>query len=404
MNITNQNFIEDNRNILKIIGKNIENSHSLFKSFFTEFKIELNENFSKLYDPLISNKITVNWENRLFYNNYDTELALIVYRILDTIKHDFNNKDIIDCEYFLLNKYLSINRKRTPVHGNFIKLIYYFYINYDTELRNYFLNLESSFDYSLNNFSKRTTIIYIILEIIGLFSFILFFGINIFFLINSNKYIFRNILFIFIDFTHKKNYSFNNKYYNLLIKKKISNYILLLNEFNPKNLEAVKNNSDNNNISDLKFLLNKQTSNDVIKDIIENKKIKKKDINKTKSNILNKQSNNKATLIKYNSNNDSLAVSNNNITSKLKILNEDINNLNLKNLNNISINNSKNNSSNIILNLTSLNTNNKSNKIKNNELKINKITIDKILFKTKITIFHTIKILIIIFIIFANLL
>ena len=177
-----------------------------------DFKIELNEDFTKLYEPLTSNKITVNWENKLFHNDYNSELALIIYRIVDSIKHEFNKNDIQDCENLLLEKYLNIDRKGTPIYGNFIKLVYYFYINYNTKLRPYFLSLEDSFEQSLNNFSTRTIVVYIILEIIALLSFLFFFGINLFFLIYSNKYIFQNILYMFIDFTQTQNYSFNNKY------------------------------------------------------------------------------------------------------------------------------------------------------------------------------------------------
>ena len=81
VNITKQNTLEDNKDVLYLIGKNIEDSHHLFQEYYMDFKIDLNENFSKLYEPLISNKITVNWENQLFYNDYNSELALIVYRI-----------------------------------------------------------------------------------------------------------------------------------------------------------------------------------------------------------------------------------------------------------------------------------------------------------------------------------
>ena len=170
-----------------------------------DFKIELNEDFSLLYEPLISNKITVNWENKLFFNDYNSELALIIYRILDSVNHTFNSDDVKDCHNLLLNNYLNINRKKIPVYGNYIKLINYFYINYEDSIRDYFKRLENSFDESLNNFSIKTTFVYLILEILAIISFLLFFIINEYFLIYSNKYIFQNILYIFIDFTQKKN-------------------------------------------------------------------------------------------------------------------------------------------------------------------------------------------------------
>ena len=179
--ISHQNALEDNKELLLLIGKNVEKSHQLFLRYYMDFKNELDEDFTQLYEPLIANKITVNWESKLYYNDYNSELALILYRLIDSIKHDFNENDIMDCYNLLLGKFLTIDRINTPIYGNFVKLVYYFYVNYNTVLREYFLALEDSFDISLNNFSKKTTVVYIILEIIALLSFIFFFFINQFF-------------------------------------------------------------------------------------------------------------------------------------------------------------------------------------------------------------------------------
>ena len=219
VDLTTKSTLNDNKELLLLIGKNIEESHQSFIKYYMDFKNELDEDFSELYQPLQINKITVNWENALFHNDYNTEVALIVYWIFDSLKYEFNENDSIDCENLLLGKYLNIDRKNTTVNGNFIKLVYYIYYNHDSALRKFFLSLEDSFDKSLKYFSRKTTTIYMILEVIALISFLLFFAINIFFLTNSNDYIFQNILFMFIDFTQINNYSFQNKLNNLLLPK-----------------------------------------------------------------------------------------------------------------------------------------------------------------------------------------
>ena len=459
--IRNESLIDANKYVLHLIGKNIEGSHQLFLRYYMDFKIELNEDFTKLYEPLESNKITVNWENRVFYNDYNSELALIVYRILNSIKHDFDDDDRKDCEILLFGRYLEIDRKRTPVYGDFIKLVYYFYLNYETLLNQYFLSLENSFDQSLNDFSKRTTTVYLILEILALLSFLLFFAINIYFLVTSNKYIFQNILYMFLDFTQNKDYSFNNKIYNILAKKRVSNYILLLNEFTPQNLDALKNDKEFKNYSALNNLNLKSLIEDDINSssaVDENKtknsgKSKKKPKKSNNTSLSKKASaenvvNNNSSLFNQNSNNGLLNYSNNNNLSNLNkgIKNDDIHILNNKELNNM-INNSLNNinnSTNIVLNSSVINSssvnnnnsslistpnlistnnrnrksyemenfskilkndNNKSvyddkvNKEENEELKL---TIDKILFQTKITVLNSIQLIIIIFIIFTT--
>ena len=460
LNISNQHVISDNKDVLHLIGKNIELSHQFFLRYYMDFKIELNEDFSKLYEPLIANKITVNWENKTFHNDYNSELALIIFRILDSITHDFNENDIQDCEILLLDNYLKLDRKETPVNGNFIKLVYYLYYNYDFVLRKYFLSLEDSFFQSLNSFSNQTITVYLILEVIAFISFILFFAINVYFLITSNKYIFQNILFMFIDFSQINEYSFNNKYLNLLVKKRISNYILLLNEFIPKNLEALKNDAEIENTKNdevnLKVILNEENKENISREnnIVQTKKNKKKTKkNKIYDKIGSNESFANASILNMNSQNYLLNNSNNAINNKgLKILNDDIHNLNNRDLINISsntinnMNSPSNNISNYFLNsssiksniaytnslilnsLNSTNNNNdinslerksidnnkKSNKIKKNENEIinesntpkrenedNKLTIEKVLFQTKITMLTSIKLMLIIFIIFT---
>ena len=447
INITNQGVLKDNQDVLYMIGKNIESSHQLFLKYYMDFKIELDEDFSKLYEPLISNKITVNWENRLFHNDYDYELALIVYRILESVNHTFDYNDIIDCETLLLDKYLYIDSKTTPVYGEFIKLIYYFYINYEASLRNYFSSLESSFDISLNNFSRQTTTVYLILELLALLAFILFFFINIYFLVNSNSYIFRHILYLFIDFTQKKEYSFNNKYFNIFALNRLNNYILLLKDFTPNNLDNFRNNKElgylgslkNVNVT-VKFLTNEEaeqknnsefkTQNKQNKPIIKKPK-RSKESSLNISNVLNETKNHSRKdlqelnndNIHYLNNQNLNLISNNNISFSKDYSTNLI--LNSSNNNNSSINNS----SFPLGSINIINSNNNHRKSDEN-LKKNKVvkyeedkdkikfyeikekekenendhlilTCDNILFQTKITVLQSIKLIIIIFIIFA---
>ena len=356
-----------------------------------------------------------------------------MYRILDTVNNKFTDYDIFDCENLLLGKYLNIAREETPVYGSLIKLVYFFYQNYETKIRPFFLNIEKSFDESLNDFSKRTTSILIIIEILGILSFLSFFVINLFFLIISNKYIFQNILYMFMDFTQSKNYSFNNKENNISAKKKISNYILLLKEFSQRNLDSLKYNNDN------KSLLEEDIHDDIINESkINSKRIKNK-FKKNKLVLANMAMNDKkylsnTSLLKFTSDksiinscsnkslkNDSYknlgnnTNNNTNNANKKRKSNEDIHILNNKDLNNISnntiFNNSKNDSTNILLNSSIVSNNdiNNLNNIQENEIKKNKysennfikITIDIILFQTKMAMLYSIKVIIIIFILFT---
>ena len=443
LNISSQHDIIEKQEVLKYLGKNIENSRILFVNSFMDFQIELNEDVTKLYEPFVSNKITVNWENKAFINDYRTKTALILADMYDVVFNDIDDKDKIDSEYLLLERFLKIDKKNTPVNGDFIKLVYYFVYNYETGLFNYFKKLENSFYDSVDQYSKKTQISNVILEIIIMVFFVLFFFINLYFLIQNNKYMFKNILYMFIDFTQDKNYDFNNKFSNLLVKKKVSNYIALLKEFTPQNLDSLKYDKD------IKFVYKEKPSNlNIIND--EEEKIESQD-NKTKiiqvkfkpkkiKNVARLITNKKTENITNKS--SAFKLLTNKLSSKSNnFMKNDIRTLNNRDLNNIStgtinINNSKNNSTNILLDSTNNSLNNNSLisgsvkhtsslKLKQkqgkkidadnsnditmyiDELDITQdddnyeLTIDKIFLKTKISMLKSIKIIVIICIIFT---
>jgi hypothetical protein len=300
LNISSQHDISEKQEVLKFLGKNIENSRILFINAFMEFQIELNEDVTMLYEPFASNKITVNWENKVFVNDYRTKTALILNNMYDVVFSEINDKDGIDCENLLLEHYLDIDRKNTPVNGNFIKLIYYYVFNYETGLFKFFKNLESSFYNSLDRYSRKTKINNYILEIIITLFFLIFFFINLYFLIQNNKYMFKNILYMFIDFTQDKNYDFNNKISNLLVEKKVSNYISLLKEFTPQNLDILKYDKDikyaykekpSQNLEVINSFEEKETPQENKNKVI-NEKLKPKKIKNVTKFIMNKKTEN----------------------------------------------------------------------------------------------------------------
>ena len=260
---------------------------------------------------------------------------------------------------------------------------------------------------------------------------------------------------MFIDFTQDKTYDFNNKITNLLIEKKVKNYISLLKEFTPKNLDLLK--FDN----EVKYIYReKQPQNISIINEEEEEKVNSSPQNKSNKSgfkaktkkiknmtkfIMHKKTANlpdKNSIFKLYSNNYN--EKNNNA-----FLKNDIRTLNNRELNLISnntsttriinISNSRNNSTNVLLDSTmnSLNNNSlisggmnnvkhvssiksrqKQNKTKEednsqsismhiDDLEIYQneedyeLTIDKIFHKTKVSTLKSIKIIIIIFIIFT---
>ena len=243
VNLTDMSSLKENQEILRMLSHNLEEGFHLFYKYYLKYKEGLNENVEELYRQRTINKITINWENEQKMTDYIKEMQIILYMAMDSSENrNYTEGDVSDCEYFLLGKFKNnVDNNITIVNGNLIRLIYYLYSNYDTIFTLFFEELTNSFENSFDKFSDDSMTNFLLLETGGLIIYLLFFLINFYFIYQANKYIFQNILCLFLDFTQKENYSFNNKKDNLLIMKYINNYISLLTEFTPKKLEDLTN-------------------------------------------------------------------------------------------------------------------------------------------------------------------
>ena len=446
VNLTNTTEAKENRDILLTFGNNLEEGFHLFYKYYMDYKSGVGETVEDLYKKRKMNKITINWVNQEIYNDYIKEMQLVLFRAFDIANSkEFTQGDVEENEYFLLGKFLNnTNNKNIEVHGNLIRLLYYFLNNYDAVWDKFYNELTLSFEKSFNNFSEKTVTTFLLLEVLGILVYIIFFIINFIFLYKSNKYIFHNILCLFIDFTQKNKYSFNNRIDNLLINKIIINYISLLNEFTPKKLEILqtdifnideilKNDKEMNRslISDFKELENQNYIGTLRTDVSPEKRKKnssprnsdmKKARTKQAATALNLSSKNmepKAkktsdiiSIHKLNFSNLSQNVlhdknQNNEFSSKL-INKSNVSIVTENNQNNSSIINLKDMNNDSLLNINKSKENNNNKSISKNEKSLNdandnnnKLTIDKILLLSKIIIIQVIKIIMIIFIVFS---
>ena len=255
VNLTNNDSsFKENQDLLLLLCNNLQEGYHLFYSNYLEYRSNNGEDVRELYELKGVNQISINWKNNLVYSSYLDELNLLIYRIYEFIKIKNITKEIIeDCENLLLWKFQNNTKdpKQIETHGVLIILIYYLISNYDTAWNIFYEDLALSFEASFNSISYKKIKIYLVFEIIGIIIYIIIFIINYIYLFKSNKYIFQNILSLFIDFTQENSYSFNNKIYNIFINNTILNYISLLNDFTPQKFEILKNEVFNYDITDI---------------------------------------------------------------------------------------------------------------------------------------------------------
>jgi hypothetical protein len=400
-----------------------------------EYKSYAGEDVQEMYSLKPIKQISVNWMHELIYNNYINEMQLMLYRIYDISRIDnYTEGDKTDCEYFLLENYqkLEKDRETTEIHGNLIKILYYLFKNYDSVYSDIYDELTLSFEKSFNNYTNKTVISYLALEFLGMLIYFIFFLINFIFLFRSNKYIFQNLLCIFLDFTQKNKYTFNNKNDNILLNRNILNYISLLNEFSPKKIENLYDNYNQYSemLSNANLLNEKEKNELTINDIVKTSKKNNVVGCKTKKVIKSKNSTNKLEGLNFLSN---LKMKiNDKESSDITDNNRNINKLNFENLcmnfnnsgknmknkvdkspihnnNSLNLSDYTNHSSFLGLNdlktLGELNGNEKQEEIKKNEVsdytEYSNLTIDKIILLSKIVLIQAIKVIMIIFIIFS---
>ena len=456
VNLTDMSTIKENKEILLLLGNNLEEGFHQFYKYYLDYKSGVGETVEEIYKLRTLNKLIINWSNNVIYNDYIKEMQLILYRVFDIGKtKKFSNGVIDDCEYFLLGKFKNNpNNKYIEIHGNLIKLLYYFLNNYDAVWDKFFNELTNNFEVSFNKFSQNTIITFLLLEVVGILIYIIFFIINFVFLYKSNKYIFHNILCLFIDFTQKNKYSFNNRIDNILTNKIIINYISLLNEFTPKKFEILKTEIFN---IDINLMTNKEINKSLISDLkdIENQNyLFKNDINNKKHKKNSILKNNEKKIRTKNSLPTSFSQKNIIVNAKTKKGIADIHNLNFSNLsqniqqdkkkekneilsnmvtkpNNSYISDISQNNNSSIINLKELNNsiinsdsisniknanenimkdkimneknsyNMDSNSNSNNNNYNNKLTIEKIILHSKVIVIQMIKIIMIVFIVFS---
>ena len=427
LNINNNiSNVQNNQEILLLLYNNLQEGFHLFYKYFLDFKSSIGENEEELYQLREINQIRINWENLKTYNNYMEEMQILLYRLNNFANTKDITEDLIeDCENLLLEKYNNPNfdKKSVETHGNLVVLIYYFIYNYDSTWKKFYDELTLSLERYFNEHSNKTITFYLLLEVVTLIVYIIFFIINFFFLSKSNKYIFHNILCLFLDFTQNDSYDFNNNIYNLLINKNIINYISLLKEFTPKKLDILQNEIYNIDIKEefdnelenkVNFPENQSNNNKLNSISIQEEKIrnkgKKRSFSPGKRSLkfellvkikLNREynhtgKNNKNsfkntgiqklnfTNLLFNINNKNIDdPSNKKITKETTFTNNNINNssiLNFKELNNFSFN---------AINLDNKSSE-KNNKENYNEINI-KLTIDKIIFFSEIILIKIIR-------------
>ena len=302
-NYTDVNNLMNNillQGIMKSYSFDFQNSFHYFYTSYIDYKKNLNEPLTALYKPRIMNKISTDWNNIRYESDYISEAEFISYSAhnaaLDLDNIETAKKE--DCPQLFQATFNKTEKNRNKkVVSNFIPCMYYLCINYNSQFYFFYQELQVESEDSFFNFSQSSKKIYIMIEILGMFLYIIFFGIMLFYLYKSNSMMFKNILNMFLDFTQEGPYNFKNHIDNFILIKKISEFNLLLVDFSLGILDkynkkissrSVISGNMNMSLDGNDQIFGGGIKSDKAKDDIDNKKKDKKSKKKDKKKEENK--------------------------------------------------------------------------------------------------------------------
>ena len=366
-NLTDNKILteQEYQGIISGEAQTIKDNYHSFKNLYFEYNLIIGHDFNILYERRNYTKLRGFWNEVTYESDYSTEINFIIYTMHSIdVTNKLDEKMVIDMDKFL---FFNGRGGTTKVHTPYIKLLYYLCANYEFIYKDLFLDIDQEIFTSYKNYINKNDVIYLFLEILGLFLYIINCLIVSYYLYFSNAIIIKNIIFLFVDFSEEKYKNKNN--IDNIIHLKLYEFKYLIDDFDiirfdnfSKNLDKINmnkfiSNRDNNDIllsrNTTNNLKNRQeydtlnqtgktsnntnTNNESYKELISNKNTKNYDKKKEGSDnkiidLRGKGMNNSSHNYLVDSNSQSLGdkLNNNSLYSNDLLSNKNINSLNIK--------------------------------------------------------------------------
>ena len=338
LGLTNLSDVMEEQDYIDLIKKYSIEFKNAFRKFYDVY-ISTNQGDSSKIHYIFNNieisKISNYFKNETIFDNYVKESEYLGYitRLcsiedkIDNIKNDSEN-------LFLGKIFKTENYTKIPTKSYYGQFIYYLSKNYQSLYNSIYSDLESDSTNQFNELSSNSKKTYLCIEIMGFVIIVFFFIIVLIFLQQTNTAIFRNIVIMFINYTHDDNFHYKNKKDNYLLIKIISSFIILINDFNLDNLHKFQNvisQSSSKSMSMDSTFINKDESINLSNiDFIQDTKIRKSSRNLS---IFNNKEDLTSLIIQDNNKTNNSEVAKLNMSSSKQMLQNNGNDI-LKNMNN----------------------------------------------------------------------
>jgi hypothetical protein len=214
LGLTNLSDIMEEQDYIDLIRKysiNFQNAFHKFYDVYTNHRDTSQIHF--IFNNIEISKITNYFKNESIFDNYVKESEYLGYiTTLYAIKDEIDNIKNDSENLFLGKIFKTENYTKIPTKSYYGQIIYYLSKNYHSLYNSIYSDLESDSTNQFNELSSNSKKTYLSVEIMGFVIIMFFFIIVLIFLHQTNTSIFRNIVIMFINYTHDGNFYYKKKY------------------------------------------------------------------------------------------------------------------------------------------------------------------------------------------------
>lgn len=234
---SNQNGISINDYFDKL-NENIQNFEVNYHTFYMNSQ-KTKMNLSYFSKHFLFTKVHIDWEEKQFEDDYFNQVYSLVFSANQAVKEKEYLDDIeFDIDMIMFEKFKS--NLQQEILTNYGKVLFFLKYNYykvfDLILNFYNTEIVNSFQ----DYYNSSTMTYVLVEVGGLLTYILFFVQVFVFLYNNNKLIFKFILTMFLTNNSCANIGKNNlknHHDNVFLRQKCKSFLTLLKSFQVENLQ-----------------------------------------------------------------------------------------------------------------------------------------------------------------------
>ena len=238
--------------VITVLTPILKDTFHSFTNLYFEYNLNLEKDINLMYTQRQFKKIGGFWEEINYISDYSTEMDTVIYNIYSILDIDESEEEIMkDINNFIFKNGINKKNNKDRINSSFIKLMYYFIINYELTWKDIFDQIDEIIIDNYQNYVEYKLKINYGLEIIGLSFIVIFYIFVIIYLFYANNIIIKNIIFLFLDFSDDNLKSIGNNTTKIMMikllefKNCIFDFSLEKLSLYSKNLENIEQNKYN---------------------------------------------------------------------------------------------------------------------------------------------------------------